>query len=127
MTVSLLFRNPIRNITHLFLDFLPEPIWFQYISVYNNSATNTESQCSVQQLSEICRSRHRIEETLQNSENQLPVKAVLRKHYGFLMPLPFLEELIPVDFRVDDRPRAGKDSITGQESKSCQKKALGFC
>jgi hypothetical protein len=122
MTVSLLFRYPVRNITYLFLDFPSEPIWFQYISVYNNPAINTESQCSVQQLSEICRSWHRIEKTLQNSETQPLVKAVLRKHYGFWMPLPFLEDLIPIDFRVDDKPRAGKDSLAGQESGIRQKK-----
>jgi hypothetical protein len=46
------------------------------------------------------------EETLQNSETQFLVKAVLRKHYGFWMPLPFLEELIPIDFRVDDRAQS---------------------
>ena len=122
MTVSLLFRYPVRNITYLFLDFLSEPIWFQYISVCNKPVTNTESQCFVQQLSEICRSRHWIEKILQNSETQLLVKAVLRKDYGFWMPLPFLEELTPVDFRVDDRHRAGKDSLAGQGSGSRQKK-----
>jgi hypothetical protein len=120
MTVSLLFRHPVRNITYFWI-FWPSRSGFS-TPQYTTTQQPTPSQCSVQQLSETCKSRHRKEKTLQNSETLLLVKAVLRKHDGFLMPLPFPEDLVPIDFRVDDKPRAGKDSLAGQESGIRQKK-----
>jgi hypothetical protein len=42
------------------------------------------------------------------------------------MPLPFLEDLIPVDFRVDDRPRAGKYSLLDRKVDSARRKREDF-